>query len=206
MLCVSISVNVPVLSCLGSTIPLAHGLEGCSLALLVLILEEKYFKEHLITVQSAVLLKMPLGLMEGRSWMGEPCLCRDQAEPLWGHRAGLCKPQVWRAFGHGAATALGLGLCLGSWGVLCCCSKSRVCGLGLSLTLGKAQSSALCQMCLARSLPPTSLRGGCAAPGACSAAAGWSLCSLGQGVHNVPWNGHHLPACAAQLRVLCLCR
>lgn len=88
---------MPVLSCLGSTIPLAHGLEGCSLALLVLILEEKYFKEHLITVQSAVLLKMPLGLMEGRSWMGEPCLCRTRLSLSGGTGLGSANP---RCGGH----------------------------------------------------------------------------------------------------------
>lgn len=80
--------------------PLAHGLKGCRLGLLVLILKEKYFKEHLITVQGAVLLKMPMGLMYVRTWMGEPCLRKDQAVPLWGTRDWALQSRgvgdVWR--------------------------------------------------------------------------------------------------------------
>lgn len=103
---------------LAASIPLAHGLKGCSLALLVLIPKEKYFKEHLITVQGAVLLKMPMELMYMRTWMGEPCLCRDQA-PLQGDTGlAFANLRLGRVFGHGAMAALGLGSSLGSQGVL----------------------------------------------------------------------------------------
>lgn len=118
--------------------PLAHGLKGCSLGLLVLILKEKYFKEHLITVQGAVLAKNAHGInvcenKDGRACAGIRLLSRGDTG------LGFANLRCGRLFGHGAMAALGLGGCLGSRGVFCCC-KSSVCELGLSLTLWKAQS------------------------------------------------------------------
>lgn len=112
-----------------------------------------------------------------------------------GHRTGLCKPEAWEGVWTRSNGSPGSGEFLGLSG----CFIRAECELRLSLTLWKAQSRALCQMCLAS--VPSSPRGGCAAPRACSAQDG--ACAALEGLQSmpahrelcsVPWSDHHLPA------------